>query len=63
MISYKDKTFCPFYDLCKLPCERALTIDIQSAAKDCRLHISTFTNPPFDYDGDKIICDYQDKGE
>ena len=63
MITYKNKTFCQFNKLCKLPCKRALTSTIQLSAKNCGLKVSRFTYPPFDYDEDKVICDYQDKGE
>jgi hypothetical protein len=59
VITYKDMTFCTFNHLCDLPCERALNGYIQVEAKDCDLLISTFTNPPFDYDGEVKICDHQ----
>ena len=59
MISYKDITFCEFNHLCKLRCERAITNNMKQTAEKYNLVISTFTNPPFDYDGDgDIKCDH-----
>lgn len=31
-MGYKDKTFCPFYESCKTPCDRALTEEVMTSA-------------------------------
>ncbi len=56
MITYKDKTFCPFYDKCKtgFNCSRALTVDvIESATKWSKQFHST----------DILINQFSDKPE
>jgi len=46
MICYKDKTFCPYFILCKNSCDRALTIDVKEEAKKSNLPIAVFTDFP-----------------
>ena len=33
MTGYKDKTFCPYFILCKTPCDRALTNEVKEEMK------------------------------
>lgn len=48
MLCYKDSTFCPFWKLCKYGkgCMRALTPQVERAAKQCNLLICRFTKKP-----------------
>lgn len=48
MICYRDQTFCSFYDTCKQGgiCVRALTPEIREAAKQKKLPLSQFVDPP-----------------
>jgi hypothetical protein len=56
MITYKDKTFCPFYDKCKTSsnCSRALTDDIINKAE--------IWSKQF-HPTDVLICQFVDKPE
>ena len=32
MIVYRDRTWCPFWETCPCPCDRALTMNVERAA-------------------------------
>ena len=48
MICYKDKTFCPYYLLCKNghTCDRILTIKIKTHAQKIGLPVAVYTDLP-----------------
>ena len=48
MISYRDMTFCTFYEDCKHAesCHRPLTPEVQARADLANLPIARFTNKP-----------------
>jgi len=48
MICYKDRTYCPFFTLCKTgyECDRALTQLIKQEAKRVNLPISIYKGYP-----------------
>ena len=63
MISFRDMTFCPFYEDCEKAsdCHRPLTPEIQAAARawwiDDDPPIAQFANPPKCHTGHKTTLD------
>lgn len=55
MICYKDRTYCPFFTVCKggFKCDRALTFKIKMDAKRAELPIEMYTDYPDCYNGYK----------
>lgn len=64
MFSYKDKTFCPFYEECEegTGCHRALTDEVASDAKRFGLPICQFLKKPCCYNLKKPVV-FQMSGE
>lgn len=46
MICYRDRTYCPFFPLCKKSCDRALTAEIKVAAEKEGLPIAQYMEFP-----------------
>ena len=48
MISYKDRTFCQFYEKCGKgeTCGRALTDEVAKAARESGMDICQYAEPP-----------------
>jgi len=48
MFSYKDRTFCPYYEGCMDGdgCPRALTKDVSKGADRANMYISVFAQKP-----------------
>lgn len=48
MMSYKDRTFCPFWETCAngKNCVRALTEDVMNGARQTGLYISQYAEEP-----------------
>ena len=53
MISYRDKTYCPFYLECaEVGCDRALTETVKVLARNYGLPICQFMDKPECYKGE-----------
>jgi len=48
VLSYHDKTFCPFWEKCQIgtECDRALTKEVAIEAKKAGLYICRFAEEP-----------------
>lgn len=48
MLSFRDMTFCPFWENCEAAeeCSRPLTIAVAAKAKEAGLPIAHFLSPP-----------------
>ena len=52
MICYLDMTFCAYYLSCAHPCDRALTPEVERAAKEAGLPVCEFQGLPMCWDED-----------
>ena len=59
MICYKDMTFCPFHEECKLGvmCPRRYSTDVQEKVKESGMCVSLFADKPNCFESKNPVSD------